>query len=564
MILSYLVAFILLTILLSCIIHILEYNKSIKERYKMKNSKANLMSLLITFVVGCVLFYMFLPALNLSSAGFWVFLGILVVIFVLVNSLFTTKGLKPQVTGLAKYVGIAFSLCIVLIVVLNFFLSPMFHAKSYASRITINESTNFYNDIEQVNFKHIPLLDKDSSQKLGDRVMGQMPELVSQFYVSDLYTQINYNDDIVRVTPLEYDGLIKYFTNRKDGVMGYITVNSVNGEAKLVKLEEGMRYMPSAYFFENLHRHVRFSYPFDILGMPNFELDNDGNPYWVYPCISYTGINLKEEISGVILVDPISGDMEKYSVGEVPAWIDHVYSANLIIEQVDQWGELRGGFINSIFGQKNVVNTTQGYNYLIINDDVYLYTGITSKASDESNLGFILTNMRTKETHFYSVPGAEEYSAMASAEGQVQQMNYRASFPLLINLNDKATYLISLKDYAGLVKMYAFVDVADYQKVVVTDASLGIEEAARRYLGEDFVKVDESEVMSKIIQIKKLVNANKDGNTFYYIVDENGEHYRASISINEMVLPFIEENEVIKVKYYDSNNIYEILEVEKE
>lgn len=527
----------------------------------MKNSKVNLMSLLVTVVIGCILFYIVLPPLNISSAGFWAFLGILVAVFVFVNSMFASKGIKVGITPLAKYSSIIFLLCLALIFVLNLFLSPIFHAKSYASRIVVNESTDFYTDIEQVNFKHLPLLDKDSSQKLGDRVMGQMPELVSQFYVSDLYTQINYNDDIVRVTPLEYDGLIKYFTNRKEGVKGYITVNSVNGEAKLVKLDEGMRYMPSSYFFENLKRHVRFGYPFDILGTPSFELDNEGNPYWVYPCISYTGINLKEEISGIILIDPISGDMTKYGVADVPAWIDHVFSANLIIEQVDQWGELRGGFLNSIFGQKNVVNTTDGYNYTVMNDDVYLYTGITSKASDESNLGFILTNMRTKETHFYSVPGAEEYSAMASAEGQVQQMNYQASFPLLINLNDKATYLISLKDYAGLVKMYAFVDVADYQKVVVTDAALGIEEAARRYIGEEDTKVNEADLLTTIFTVSKIVNANKEGNTYYYIVDEENNHYRASISVDEISLPFMEVGDSVEVQYYLVDELREIVTI---
>lgn len=526
----------------------------------MKDSKINLISCLITLIVAVVLFYIILPPLNLSSIVFWIYLGMLVCVFVVVNLALATKGIKARVTGLGKYTVLIYGLCLVLIVGMNLFLSPVFHAKSYASRITVNESTDFYTDVEEVNFKHLPLLDKASSRKLGDRVMGQMPELVSQFYVSDLYTQINLNDDIVRVTPLEYDGLIKYFTNRGDGVMGYITVNSVTGEAKLAKLEEGMRYMPSAHFFENLHRHVRFAYPFEILGTPNFELDNTGKPFWVYPSISYSGINLKTEINGIIIVDPVSGDMTKYDVGEVPSWIDHVYPAELIIEQVDQWGELRGGFLNSKFGQKNVVNTTDGYNYTVMNDDVYLYTGITSKASDESNLGFILTNLRTKETHFYSVPGAEEYSAMASAEGQVQQMNYQASFPLLINLNGKATYLISLKDNAGLVKMYAFVDVADYQKVVVSDAALGIEEAAKRYLGGE-VRVDDEDVEKLTIVISKLVNANIEGNTYYYMVDENGNRYRANITVNQMVLPFVEVGDSLDVEYYMVEDIREIMGV---
>ncbi|MBR3694185.1 MAG: hypothetical protein IKL88_06635 [Erysipelotrichales bacterium] len=527
----------------------------------MAHRKANVISLIASLVVGLVLFYLILPPLNVSSGAFWVFIGILVAVFAAVNTMLLTKGLKPQVSGIAKYVVLVYCACLVLIMGLNLFMSPIFTARSYASRITVNETTDFYSDVQEVNFDHLPLLDKASSQKLGDRVMGQMPELVSQFYVSDLYTQINLNDQIVRVTPLEYDGVVKYFTNRKEGVKGYITVNSVDGEANLVKLEEGMRYMPSAYFFENLYRHVRFAYPFEILGDPTFELDNSGKPYWVFPCISYSGVNLKTEIEAVILVDPVEGDMEKYNVGEVPTWIDHVYPASLIIEQVDQWGELRGGYLNSIFGQKNVVNTTDGYNYTVMNDDVYLYTGITSKASDESNLGFILSNLRTKETHFYSVPGAEEYSAMASAQGQVQQMGYEASFPLLINLNNKATYLISLKDNAGLVKMYAFVDVADYQKVVVSDASLGIEAAAKKYIGDVDIVIDESEIDVIEIMIAKITDANIEGNTYYYFEDMDRIRYRASIAVAPLELPFLESGDVVELSYYLNEGIREVIEI---
>ncbi|MBQ9987425.1 MAG: CvpA family protein, partial [Erysipelotrichales bacterium] len=212
-------------------------------------------------------------------------------------------------------------------------------------------------------------------------------------------------------------------------------------------------------------------------------------------------------------------------------------------------------------GQKNVVNTTDGYNYTVMNDDVYLYTGITSKASDESNLGFILSNLRTKETHFYSVPGAEEYSAMASAQGQVQQMGYEASFPLLINLNNKATYLISLKDNAGLVKMYAFVDVADYQKVVVSDASLGIEAAAKKYIGDVDIVIDESEIDVIEIMIAKITDANIEGNTYYYFEDMDRIRYRASIAVAPLELPFLESGDVVELSYYLNEGIREVIEI---
>ena len=444
-------------------------------------------------------------------------------------------------------------------------MSPIFNASAYSKRINVIEDTeesNFTTEIEEVNFNSLPLLDKDSSSRLGDRVMGQMPELVSQFYVSSLYTQINYNNDIIRVTPLEYNGLFKYLTNYKEGVKGYITVNSVDGTANLVKLDKGMKYMPSAYLLKDLDRHLRFSYPTKIFGETNFEIDNDGNPYWITEVLKYAGVGIRKEVDGIIITDPITGSTRYYNAEDVPTWVDHVYDASLIIEEVDDWGTYRNGFLNSLFGQKNVVVTTTGYNYVVMEDDVYLYTGITSVSSDESNLGFILTNMRTKQTRFYSVPGAEEYSAMASAEGLVQQMRYTSTFPLLINLNGRPTYLVSLKDDAGLVKMYAFIDVNDYQKVVVTDSSKGIEAAANNYLNNVSFSTSDSNLSEKTITIQSITSATIEGNTYYYITDTTNKKYYVSINIDKKRLPFIKAGDTLNIKVYNESDVTEIISID--
>jgi hypothetical protein len=517
-----------------------------------ENRKTNIvLNLFITIISAFVMYFLCLPAINPSSIGFWIYLIVVLGVFTVLG-LINNIDSKGKVVGgikLLSVCGITMLFVFAGILIVNFILSPLFFSKDYSERITVNKDGNFHKDVALVDFSKLPLLDKASSQKLGDRVMGQMPELVSQFYVSDLYTQINFKDDIIRVTPLEYNGFFKYLANHKEGVKGYITVNSVNGAAKLTKLDKGMKYMPSAILMENLNRKLRFDYPTKIFGEKTFELDNDGNPYWIVPTIKYAGVELRKEVQGVIIFNPINGKSKYYNINKVPTWVDHVYSASLIIDQLDDWGKYKDGFLNSAFGQKNVTMTTDGYNYLVMNDDVYLYTGITSVSSDESNLGFVLTNMRTKETTFYSVPGAEEFSAMASAEGQVQQMKYKASFPLLVNLNGKATYLISLKDSAGLVKMYAFVDVADYQKVVVTDASDGIETAAQNYLGESSIEVDNKKLVTKDITVNSVATAIIKGYTYYYITDTDNQRYMVSITVNKELLPFIGKDSKISVSY---------------
>ena len=522
--------------------------------------------ILIVLLFAFGLYYVSLPAINLQNPGFYVYLFMVLVCYIVTSVLSLADGYRVinKLRDLPRNILIVIgsvSGVFLLIILTNLICSPLFNSKSWASRITIMEDTNFTDDIKEVDFNKVPLLDKDSSQKLGDRVMGQMSELVSQYYVSDLYTQINYNNEIVRVTPIEYNGFIKWLNNKKHGVLGYIKVNSVTGSSELVKLNKGMKYMPSAYFFKDLDRALRFRYPTVMFGTVSFEIDNDGNPYWVVPTIKYTGVGIKKEISGIILMDPITGRTEKYNVKDIPKWVDQVYSANLIIEQIDDWGMYKNGYLNSVFSQNGVVQTTDGYNYLIKDDDVYMYTGITSVSTDESNIGFVLTNLRTKETNFYQVPGAEEYSAMASAEGQVQQMKYISSFPLLINLNNRPTYLLSLKDNAGLVKMYAFVDVTDYQKVVVTDSTLGIDVAANNYLNNANLSNNGKASNTKEIIVKSINSAIIDGNTYYFIEDTDNKKYKVSIKINSNILPFLKSEDTIEISYNKESSVTDIIAI---
>ena len=527
-----------------------------------------IINIVITLILGAILYYFTLPAINLNNIGFYFFIGFLIIIYTLLESIERNKTVlfrkgklinanslsEPLIYGFGALFGM-----FILIMVVNYICSPIFNAKSYQTRISVNENGNFTEDIHEVDFSQLPLLDKASSQVLGDRVMGQMSELVSQYKVSDLYTQINYNNSILRVTPLEYADEIKWFTNRKSGIVGYITVDSVTGESNLVRLEKGMKYSTSAMFNEKLERKLRFDYPTTNFGRISFEIDNEGKPYYIIPTIKYTAVGLKAKVTGVIIFDPITGESKKYKNEDIPTWVDIAYSASLIIEQVDDWGTYKNGFFNSIFGQKNVVNTTEGYNYLAMNDDVYLYTGITSVVSDESNLGFILTNMRTGETTYYNVPGAEEFSAMSSAEGQVQDMGYKSTFPLLINLKGKPTYLVSLKDSSGLVKMYGFVDVKDYQKVVVTDSSKGIITAKDNYLANTKKEASDDELVIKEIKVENINTAIINGYTNYFVTSES-KQYKISINLSDN-LPFTKVGDTIKIGYYETEN--DIIEVEK-
>ena len=512
---------------------------------------------LSAFLIFAV-FYVMLPAINLKDRTFITFLIICIGIVLVVNffsyvlAFLSSIGdksvsFKDGVERPLKYgLGLAAAL-VVLSIVATVIGIPFFNANRYRDLITITDG-DFAADVAELNMSQIPVVDRDTASRLGSRKLGEMTELVSQFEIASNYTQINYKGSPYRVTPLRYADPVKWLFNMRTGLPAYITVDMVTQETNLVWLEEGMKYSPSEYFFRNIYRHLRFHYPTKIFDTVSFEIDDDGTPYWVAPTIDYRiGWWDGTDINGAVLVNAVTGESKYYPKDEVPQWIDQLYTSDLIITQLDDNGKYQNGFLNSIFGQRNVRRTTYGYNYLAINDDVYLYTGMSSVTADESNIGFVLVNLRTKETKFYTVPGATEYSAMESAQGQVQHLNYTATFPRLLNVSNRPTYFVSLKDAAGLVKMYAFVDVEQYQ---IVGTGQTIDEARRNY--RQALNLEDAEIALESADepvsgtIEEIYAVVVSGNTVYYFTLTGDETiYTASITSNER-LPFMKSGDRVK------------------
>jgi len=489
----------------------------------------------VTLVFALVYFYVELPPLNFHAEEFYVFVFLLCAVYC--GCAVLTSGFQGE--GVKGYVNFAKKQCLVPFVVFLALVAAVaigsltswvvLRAPAYSELLPIQEG-DFTVDIEEISYDQIPMLDADSASRLGSRKLGELSDMVSQFEILPTYNQINYQGRPVRVTSLRYGDLIKWFTNRTDGLPAYIIIDMVTQEAEVVRLGEGMKYTPAEHFGRNLYRHLRFHYPTMMFDEPVFEIDEEGIPYWVCSRMVKTiGLFGGTDIQGAVLVNAITGESEYYE--EVPSWVDRVYSSGLIMEQYDFYGQYHNGFINSIFGQKDVTLSTDGYNYIAINDDVYMYTGVTSVTSDQSNIGFILTNQRTKETHFYKVAGATEYSAMESAQSQVQQMRYEATFPLLLNIADHPTYFMALKGADGLVKMYAMVNVQQYQ-IVETGQTVAECEANYRQalanaglIGAGEVVVPNGDTHSQQGVVAEIRTAVIDGNTHFYVRMENSLGY---------------------------------------
>ncbi|HEL1641093.1 TPA: hypothetical protein ACGOVK_001555 [Streptococcus suis] len=518
----------------------------------------------MALILEMMVYYWYqLPAINVFSLGFWVFvlqstaLAWLILLFSNPAGLIqqatkitgrqrqvTTYNINPKLPAFLSWTGRLWLLVVLALVGLGIFNSPIFRAKDYAAVISVTDA-DFKSDFPETDISKLALLDRASAEKIGDTYLGTIDK-VSQFGISDDYRQITIGQQPFRVSPLEYKSFWKWLSNHQDGIGYYVKVNQTTGKAELAKLSKSMHYSDSEYLLNDTMRHLRLQYPTTIFGKPSFEVDDEGNPYYIATTYQPKFGLSSNDPTGAIVLDAVTGESKEYSLADIPEWVDRVYSASNVISRVDDHYTYQNGFWNTIFSQTGVKHTTDSYNYISIGSDIYLYTGITSATADSSNLGFILVNMRTREITNYKLASATETAAQESAEGEVQEKGYQATAPSLVKLADTAYYLVSLKDDAGLVKSYALVDAEDYQQVTVNN---DVANLISQVTGTDASSLagltvtgtgetnEESEVISG--KVEALASQMIAGSTVYYIQSE-GQIYKVKATEDSTdSLPFI-------------------------
>ena len=547
-------------------------------------------SILATLVTAAVAFYVMLPPLNFKAYEFYLYLGIIVLAYAVFSALLSGVISKPEYMPYFKrqmiVPGVIVAVLLVVVGIGYLVSSPFFRAEAYSNIIEVRTDSNFAEEIDKQDaesFSNIPKLDEGVAATLAPRALGNLAEkgYVSQFSVYPLYTQINYKDTPVRVVPLQYSNIIKWFTNRSEGLPGYIVIDMANEVTTLKELDNGIKYSPAEHFGRLLKRHLRMNYPTYLFGNPSFEIDDEGNPYWICARLDKTiGLFGGTDVVGIVIVDAVSGETEYVAIDNVKSdpkyqWIDRVYDAGLLVEQYNYYGRYQKGFWNSVLGQEDVYVTTEDYSYIAQDDDVYMYTGVTSVTSDQSITGFVLINQRTKESVYYSVAGAKEQSAQASAEGldEIKAAGYQATFPLLLNIGGEPTYFMALKDVRAdgsqIIQSYALINVKQYTKIKVYGKTLA--ECLSKYIaqleangikvdidadkvvdpstdgdGSTGTQVETKTVTGKIADIRTQVVA---GETCYYIKLVGSDvYYSISASKSESAV-ILNANDTVTIKY---------------
>lgn len=528
-------------------------------------------NIILTLILGAVLYYFMIPALNFKSIELYLFVVFVCLIYLLLTIISSRAFIKPEylpyVKRRSRVPGILI-LALAAVALVGWLTGvTLFRAKSYSKLISVQDG-DFAEDVAEIDFSSVPVLDSSSANKIAERTLGDLSDKVSQFVVSPYSTQINYKNTPVRVTALAYGDIFKWIKNTKEGLPAYIIVDMTTQEGQLVRLPEGMKYSPTEHFNKYLLRYLRFKYPTYLFDEPSFEIDESGSPYWIVPIVDKTiGLFGGTDIDGAIIVNAVTGECHMISTSndgttKLPTssfasdpewmWIDRIYSPTILTQQYNYYGKLNNGFINSVIGQEGVKVMSSGYNYLALNDDVYMYTGVTSISSDQSIIGFVLSDLRTKETKYYQVSGALEMTAQTSAEGAVQQYSYSATFPLLLNISGEPTYFMALKDSSELVKMYAMVNV---KQSTIVGTGYNLTECTENYAAElkrngvnVDIDVDEmgakddptatapetEEISGKITEIRSVVTG---GETYFYLnLDAGSTFYKVPVALAEKVV----------------------------
>lgn len=440
-----------------------------------------------------------------------------------------------------------------LLLIITIFSSVLFHVQRYKNQMPEPENRVFSSDVQAIDISQLPVVDESLAALLADKKLGEKPSLGSQVTLGQPTIQ-RVNDKLVWAVPLLHSGFFKWISNL-GGTPGYILVSATDPKDVTYVENYPVKYQPNAYLLDNLQRHTRFSGGiFTGLTDYSFEINDEGKPYWVVTTYKYLAGYSLPEADGAIIIDAGTGESSRYSIQEIPKWVDRVQPVDFVMKQIENRGNYIHGLFN--FSNKDKYQTSAGNAIVYNNGRCYLYTGLTSVGADESTTGIIMIDLVTKTPYRYQISGATEYAAQQSAQGKVQNMHYRASFPLITNVDGQPTYFMTLKDDGGLIKQYAFVSVTDYTSVGTGES---IKMAISNY--QSVLKstggsssIDTGDQQKELQGIVERISAEiTGGNTVYsMIIKEQPDKIFTAVSNISPELPLTREGDLVKLSYVNS------------
>lgn len=525
--------------------------------------KKLILPLIATAIASWLTWYFFLPTFAIGFAGWIGWLLFSVIVFGVV-----TIVIEEEFIGTSKFKAVigVISVCVFLLVIWPIFSTwSAFHASSYRGLIGEVQVKKHNTIMSPIDPENIVIIDEQTAHRIADKVLGTSDiALGSESYIGELTLQ-KVGDKLYYVAPLLHTGFLKWWSNGDRGTKGFVMVNATNDkDVRLIQEVNGesvsIIYQPEACYSQNLERHVYMNgYMTQGITDFSFEVDDNLNPYYVVTLYDNTVGYSGSDVTGVLTVDVKTGEITEYTLENAPAWIDRIYPQSLVESQINDWGMFVHGWWNP--SDKDRVQATEGIS-LVYGDDgqCYFYTGVTSVGSDESSIGFMLVNSRTKEAFYYKQVGATENAARQSAEGKVQEKGYVATHPRPYNIDGVWSYVMALKDKEGLIKAVAIVSVSSYEVVGVGDdirSAIRNFKSAMNSSGNVIATTTKGESYSTKNVVKRISTDVRNGNTYYYILVKGNENkiFVATSSVSEE-LPLTIVNDSVYLEFDDAGSSY--------
>lgn len=520
----------------------------------MRKEKGILIAAYIAVILGIVfiLNYLILIPISIGYSSFIFIITFIAISIVLGVFLFKKEMIVKKIEKFAISIISSLLIAVIITILGGILSSSMFNSQSYrnlfGNKIKVKEFTE---DMKLIDKNNLPVVNQAMTQRLSDKKIGQ---LGSQFEV-DEFTKQSINGKQYFVAPLKYKNIFSW-NRAKNGTPGYIRISVSNPSDVELITDYKIKYQPSSFFSSDLNRYVYIN-GLNKVGLTDFsfEVNDKGKPYFVITLYKNTiGLGGKK-VLGIATIDPTNGTIRRYGLENLPKWIDRVYPADLIINQLDWHYKLIHGFWN--FSNRDKLETTDGYEIVYNNGECFVYTGLTSAGSDKGTVGFLMTNLRTKVATLYKIQGYNEYAAMDSAKGKEQAAEYEATFPILINVENSPTYFLTLTDDNNLIAKFMFVNIKNLNIVGKGD---NLNEALNNYIKnlQQDENILEENIGKKVVatgNVVRIGSVTQQNTTYFYIIIDSIKNKVFIVPLDESSkLPLTKEGDNVSLSYVDKDS----------
>ncbi len=425
-------------------------------------------------------------------------------------------------------------------------------ASEYAGLVGEIEERTWSEDTQPLDPEHIRLVPSELASYRAEQALGNAPGAIgSQFSLSDRATLQMIAGELWYVIPLDFRGFGSWSSS--DGAPGYIQVHAEELDRDVIVVtDKHYRYMPGAFFSDNLER---YAWNLDMTRPVTdwtFEIDDDGHAWWIATIVDYRVMYWGAVGTGVLLVDPETGETETYASGDMPEWIDRMAPASIVQDNLHSYGTLSGGWWNRVFSGSNLMEPetpTIAYGH---DGRFYWVTAMTSNnVADQSMLGLMYTD-RTGHTVYYRNAGATLEAVDHAVDNEVAYMHQHASGPVLYNVRGHMTAIVPILGEAHTYQGVAFVDIANVQHIAIDEHPLEALREYERLIGSsgEHADVDERHDLRVVSDTVFRIGSDvRDGHTVYSLVleDAGPTHIYTGDPVDLPELALTHENDRVEI-----------------